>query len=279
MASRAAWKKGAGAVFLATPDTLLSSFEDQAPELIKITTGTGHSEFHREDAAALAGRIHDRPGVILLGPGLGKTAAYNGFLEQIIELTKDFPLILDADALRGWSLDSLLKWRSSNQKAPLILTPHPGEANECFAGIEPGSHARKLWGVAADNPTIKRLQVAAEVSVQYGITVCSKGDPTGVSTPQFQALTDYPTTGFHRAGFGDVLSGQIAANVSFGVDPGHAVIDALLYGYEKWLMKSYGHATPIRNISTSAVGYAVPVSNQASPDIHHENPVSPEDIL
>lgn len=279
MASRAAWKKGAGAVFLATPDALLSSFEDQAPELIKITTGTGHSEFQTEDAVALAGRIQDRPGVILLGPGLGKTAARNGFLEQIITLTKDFPLVLDADALRGWNLDSLLKWRTPEQRGPIILTPHPGEAKELFDGIEPGPHAWKLWGVAADNPTIKRLQIAAEVSAHYGVTICSKGDPTAVCAPEYQAITDYPTQGFHRAGFGDILSGQIAANLSFGIDPGHAVIDALLYGYEKWLMKSYGHATPIRSHATSAVGYVVPVSNQSSPVIHHETPVSPEDIL
>ncbi len=260
MASRAAWEKGASAVFVAIPDSLLPSIEDQAPGLIKIQTGTGHSVFQPEDAEILAGQLHKRPGVVLIGPGLGKASVQNGFLQQFLNILPDVPIVLDADALRGWTIDSLWTWRRSiipfnpgskshsqrfHSYNPIVLTPHPGEAKELFQGIKPGAISQEKWGVIGVEPTIMRLQIATEVSTQFGITICSKGDPVGVCTPHFQALSDYPTEGFHRAGFGDVLSGQIAANLSFGVDAGHAVLDALLYGYEQWLEKNRMTSSPV----------------------------------
>lgn len=257
MASRAAWKKGAGAVFLATPDALLHSIEDQVPELIKIQTGTGHSVFQPQDATILASQIKKRPGAVLIGPGLGKAPVENGFLRTLLEIIPDLPLVLDADALRGWTLDEFRRWRiasldcSSDKKergrsgSPIVFTPHPGEAGELFHDIEPGPESVENWGFISDDPTLRRLQVASEVSSRYEVTICSKGNPTGVSTPHFQAISGYASEGFHRAGFGDVLSGQIVANLSFGTDPAHAVLDALLHGFEIFTIKSRELTSPV----------------------------------
>lgn len=249
MASRAAWKKGAGAVFLITPDALLSSYETEVPEMIKIQTGTGNSRFQPDDIPSIYQQLEARPGAILLGPGLGKESVSNGFLEQFIRQMPDLPLVLDADALRGWNIQEFPEWiHPSNRLFPIVLTPHPGEAEELFKGIQLGEASEKLWGKSSDTSTVRRLRIATEVTARYQLTVCSKGDPVGVSgysnegdtiegdepNSVFQVISDYPTEGFHRAGFGDILSGQITANLSFGADPVHAILDALLYGYERW---------------------------------------------
>ena len=252
MASRAAWKKGAGAVFLITPDALLSSYETEVPEMIKIQTGTGNSQFQPDDVPSICRQLEARPGAVLLGPGLGKESVSNGFLKQFMHQIPDLPLVLDADALRGWNIQEFPNWIGSdfpsNRLSPIVLTPHPGEAEELFEGIELGEASEKLWGKTPDSSSIRRLQIAAEVTARYQLTICSKGDPVGViglsnegftnegnsSHTIFQVISDYPTEGFHRAGFGDILSGQITANLSFGADPVHAVLDALLYGYERW---------------------------------------------
>jgi len=257
MASRAAWKKGAGAVFLITPDALLSSYETEVPEMIKIQTGTGNSQFQPDDVTSICRQLEARPGAVLLGPGLGMESVSNGFLKQFIHQMPDLPLVLDADALRGWNIQEFPNWIGSDfpscRHSPIVLTPHPGEAEELFAGFQPGEVSEKLWGKTPDSSSIRRLQIAAEVTARYQLTICSKGDPVGVSgysnegfvnegyskegstsNTVFQVISDYPTEGFHRAGFGDILSGQIAVNLSFRADPTHAVLDALLYGFERW---------------------------------------------
>src|SRR5262249_21798819 len=62
------------------------------------------------------------PHVLALGPGLGQTAAVTSLVRQTATRI-NIPLVLDADGLNVSASSSFL----ARHKAPLIITPHPGE--------------------------------------------------------------------------------------------------------------------------------------------------------
>jgi NAD(P)H-hydrate epimerase len=143
--------------------------------------------------------------VLLIGPGLGRTAMTRALVERLL-LAWRGPVLLDADALNVFegeprTLGSLLGGR------PAIVTPHPVEAGRLLR-LEPAQVLER------------RFEVGAELAKLLGATVVLKGPPTVISAPDGRvavSASGAPTLG--TAGSGDVLAGIVATLLGQTGDP------------------------------------------------------------
>jgi NAD(P)H-hydrate epimerase len=142
----------------------------------------------------------NRCGVIVLGPGIGRSPDVTEFVREIIK-TAEKPLVLDADALFAVSEDvNILK----ALKAPCVITPHPGEMS-------------RLTGLTVaeilDNP----VDAAVGFAKEFNVVTLLKDAHTIVAHPNGNFYIN--TTGSNalsKAGTGDVLAGMIAGFVAQG---------------------------------------------------------------
>lgn len=217
LSARSAWQSGPGAVVVITPEGLLPVFEKNLTEQVKKPVGTADDvTFGSSHTGPVLDIIHEKPGVVLLGPGIGRNNETVVFVNEIIRRA-EVPLVIDADGL--WCLSQTGALPVFGQKT--VLTPHPGELQQ-------------LCGKPSKT-SMDRLEQAKGISADTGAIVAAKGCPvylTGSASGTF--MTGYDTTVFGRAGFGDVLAGKIAAAISLGHEPDAAVIYALLDGINKY---------------------------------------------
>lgn len=87
--------------------------------------------------------FYDGASVIAAGPGLGREEGVNAVVFELLRHTGK-PLVLDADALFSVGLlkenGSILK----NHRAPVIITPHPGEAARLLGKTVPEIQSNRL---------------------------------------------------------------------------------------------------------------------------------------
>ena len=268
LAAQSAWDHGAGAVILYAPAYLLPVYEKLLPRIIKVVLrrggSSGNDELHGSDVAlsadvTLSGdagdrwykpshlpvileKIREKPGVIVLGPGVGRHPDTREFCRTMIaETAGTYPLILDADALyavepqilrTAYSSETSGNEESGNEasssetsgndtstkgtstrSAPCILTPHPGEL-------------RKALGLSFQNDH-SRLQAVKMFAAENNCFLYSKGYPSIFANPNRMVwITGYDTREFARAGTGDQLAGAIAAILHQYQEPEDAVMKA-----------------------------------------------------
>lgn len=224
MAAKSAWKQGAGAVLLYAPKKLLPVYEAVLPQIIKIPVGgKTDSWFQATHADQILKSLNDKKGVLLAGPGIGIRPGTGTCIETLLK-NYDGPVIADADALAFWDRLSGLP---AAKKAAWVLTPHIGEAK---------THLQATF----DND-YERLQWAGEFCRSHQCSVVSKGDPTIISVPEgFRYVTEYSTEMFTRAGFGDVLSGAISANLAITEEEISSIVHALCDGFNTYKNLSRG---------------------------------------
>jgi NAD(P)H-hydrate epimerase len=197
LCARAAQRAGAGLVALGCLDRELATVvPPAAPEvvLVELADVFGRDGSVRAGAAErLAARA---PHAVLLGPGLGDDARTRALLALALDAVR-VPLVLDADALNA--LDGEPE-RLRAARAPLVLTPHPGEA------------ARLLGRELGDDPTA-RAAAARELAERARAVVCLKGAGTLVAAPDEPVpwLNPSGNPGMATAGAGDVLAGILVA--------------------------------------------------------------------
>jgi NAD(P)H-hydrate epimerase len=209
LVARAAQRAGAGLVTLGCLDSLLLGVVPAAaPEAVLLDLGELGSRGGRatEEAARLL-NARD-PHAVLFGPGVGDDARARAVLELVLDEARVFPgrpLVLDADALNA--LEGRPE-RLRERAAPLVLTPHPGEA-------------ARLLGRAVPGAAEERARAARE------LTVVADGERLRVNR------TGNP--GMATAGTGDVLAGVLvalaAASVAAaesGADGGFGLWDAVV---------------------------------------------------
>jgi NAD(P)H-hydrate epimerase len=203
LACEAALRMGAGLVTLATPISL-------QPILASKLTEATYAPLPESDLGVVAAEAAEalRPflasaDVLLLGCGLGQSAAASSFVESLVlGPVKLPPLVLDADALN--LLAQIPHWW---QRLPgdAILTPHPGEMS-------------RLTGLSVAEIQSKRLSVARDLAVSWQKTIVLKGACTVVASPDGEAsLNPTINPGLASGGTGDVLAGAIAGLVAQGL--------------------------------------------------------------
>ncbi len=215
MAAKAAWSAGAGGVVVFTPAGLLPVYEYHLPEAVKIPVGTEQDYwFNPDHYKTVQDQIKKRhPHVMLAGPGTGNRSETSKFFRELLT-TYSGKLVLDADAVKVLS-DSDIQ-RPRNQK--LIITPHTGEFSEVSGSTE--------------STSFERLRAAEDFAGKHSLCLVLKGSPTFVVDDHRSWLTTYDTTSFSRFGFGDVLSGMIAAEY-LHQPAADACISAMLRGFQR----------------------------------------------
>lgn len=166
---------------------------------------------------------------VACGPGLGKSEESRLLVEHMIKNTEK-PMVLDADGINAAAADpNLLK----EAKAPLILTPHPGEMG-------------RLTGKSAKEVNEDRIGIAKSFSSEYNVTLILKGADSLIAVPEGRMyINGTGNPGMATGGSGDVLTGVVGAFLASGMKAEKAAsLGAYIHGlagdYEAETIGEYG---------------------------------------
>jgi ADP-dependent NAD(P)H-hydrate dehydratase / NAD(P)H-hydrate epimerase len=193
LAAEGAMRGGAGYVTVLVPQSAQPSMDAQLVEVM--SKGLPEDDGHHTEAGAE--QVRARDGVVVLGPGLGRTDGAVAFARRVAREWEG-PLVLDADGLRAAGLEP--------RPGPTVLTPHEGELGA-------------LLGVPSDDVRGRRLHHAREAARRTGAVVVLKGDDTLVADPEgLVAVSPGASPALATAGTGDVLAGLTGALLARGMD-------------------------------------------------------------
>ena len=226
LAGEAALKGGAGLVYVGTAEELRSVLEAKMKEVIawgfpgdgqgNLTAG-GLGEILRSAAACQA---------LALGPGLQPT-------QETLRLFKNLcaeisvPLVVDAGGLGALALEPEFLEQTGGNRAPLVLTPHPGEMS-------------RLVGSGISGVQKRRWALAAEQAQAWQAVVVLKGAHTVTALPGGELFVN-PTGNplLSTAGSGDLLTGLVTALVAQGLGVAKAAVcGAYLHGLAADLLQA-----------------------------------------
>lgn len=202
LAALAAARTGAGAVSLLSP---LNAATFAASRLDAVMVGT------LPDTEHLTAALTEKLGAVVIGPGMGHSAAAARRLDAV--LASKLPVVLDADALTLHDQNTAHLF--DRLHAGCVLTPHEGEFRRLFPDLV--------------GDQLRRAAAAAE---RCGATVLLKGASTVIATPgQLPVIDTTGSLALATAGSGDSLAGIIAGALAQGHDPHRAAsIGAWLHG-------------------------------------------------
>lgn len=155
--------------------------------------------------------------VLALGPGLGSGDGVRMFVDEVVSAAGDVPIVLDADGLNAAAaLDAAQRattgesWWPRGRRAPLVLTPHPGEMQRLrrAAGIE---------GEIGKSGS-ERVACAHAFAQATGAVVVLKGAGTVVADGARVYVNDTGNPGMAAGGMGDILTGVLASLMAQGMD-------------------------------------------------------------
>ncbi len=206
LAGIGALRAGAGLASIATRAEALVAAQAHAPELMGIALG-GEGPLGPADVEALLGAAEGKRALVI-GPGIPVGGETSALLSALLRRV-DVPCLLDADGLNAidGELDILRR-----AKAPLVLTPHPGEMARLLR--------RSTGEVQADRLAAVRTLAASANSIAV-----LKGARSVIGLPDGTVYVN-PTgnPGMATAGSGDVLSGICGGLLAQGLAPVDAAI-------------------------------------------------------
>jgi hydroxyethylthiazole kinase-like uncharacterized protein yjeF len=213
LAGLAALRSGVGLCTIATPADALSDVQGHAPELMGVAL----------PASAVLGPTHldvllaaaEGKEAVVVGPGIPRGAETHVLLGELLGRL-DIPVLIDADGLNALAGHPELLQRS---RAPVVLTPHPGEM-------------ARLAGKSVPEVQADRLRTASSFARANRVVLVLKGARTLVAEPGGQLRVN-PTgnPGMATGGTGDVLSGMIGAFLAQGLSPADAAsVGVLAHG-------------------------------------------------
>lgn len=206
LAGLAALKTGAGLVRVLVPEDIQSIVAAYSAELMTMSLKSKEDSFSVEDQRIVE-ELMDNSTVIAVGPGLGYSARSTLLVNRLLEEYQG-PLVIDADGINSINDLDLLKKR----KAPLVLTPHPGEM-------------ARLTGKNTKEIQADRINTARSFALQYELFLVLKGAATVIAFPDGKVYIN-PTgnEGMATAGSGDVLTGMMAGLLAGGMKTGEAAV-------------------------------------------------------
>jgi hydroxyethylthiazole kinase-like uncharacterized protein yjeF len=202
MAAESAARCGAGLVSVASRPEHAAGLLARRPEAM----------FNALDTPDDLEKALHRATVVVCGPGLGRDDWARGLLARCLD--SGLPLVLDADALNLLGEQSVAPSRAG--AAPVVITPHPGEA-------------ARLLEVATGIVQADRFDAVCRLQRRMECVAVLKGAGTLVAGDGRLFLVPVGNPGMASGGMGDVLAGAIGALLSQGLGP----FDAALCGV--WL--------------------------------------------
>ena len=205
LAGTAALRAGAGRLVIATPQGAALAVAAAVPEARVIAlpeTADGGPSFHGLPLVSpLAGAVD----AVVIGPGMVGPEVTLAFVQMLMPLFRDVPVLLDALAM-----DAVRSARRFAQ--PVILTPHCGEM----------AH---LCGMEKSDLQQEPLPMARHSAAAWNAVVALKGATTCVARPDGEAwVHELSVPGLGTSGSGDVLAGLIAGLAARGAAPEQAAV-------------------------------------------------------
>lgn len=210
LASSACVESGAGLVRLAFPECAYAAVTAQTPEKILLPLPANRfGRISMQGEAKVLNALSSST-ACLIGCGLGLDYDTEALVKAVLKNT-EIPLILDADGINAVAgcIDILRE-----AKAPVILTPHPGEA-------------ARLLGCTAKDVQKNRLDACRTLCEQTGAMVVLKGAGTVISANGKQFSVNLTgNAGMATAGSGDMLAGMLLGFLCIGLAPLEAAVAA-----------------------------------------------------
>lgn len=210
LSARSALRSGVGIAKCVLTDGIYQAFTSAVPEAVCVPVkqnmyGTlSQNELNIEE-------LTSKCNAILFGCGVGNNSDVFDLLKNIL-LNTTVPTVIDADGINALcnGIDILKKI-----KAPIILTPHPGEM-------------ARLCNVSVAETENNRIEVSRNFAIKHNVTVVLKGANTIIAGPNGQIY--FNTTGnpgMATGGSGDVLAGIIVSLLAQGLPVDKAVAYAV----------------------------------------------------
>ncbi len=203
LSSQAALRTGSGLVYSLVPESLETIMSIKLVEaIVKPIYDRGSGFFVRESLGRILKEIK-KLDLIALGPGMGVDKERVELVGEIIRKT-NIPILIDADGLNCISKDLKIL---EEIKAPIIITPHPGEM-------------ARLLNLDISEIQAKREYYARFFSEKYKLVTVLKGHESLVVSPDGQVYKNKTgNPGMSTAGTGDVLTGMITSFLGQGLSP------------------------------------------------------------
>jgi hydroxyethylthiazole kinase-like uncharacterized protein yjeF len=177
---------------------------------------------------------------LVAGPGLGTDANSRQALDRVLDLLRDRPILLDADALNVLALEDGALARVAAQR-PVVITPHAGELSRL-------THA-SVAEIVADT-----AHAARDAAQRFNCVVLLKGQPSLVATPDGALyVSTVGSSDLASAGMGDHLAGVIGALLAGGLPPHEAASVGLFLSGRAADIAARGRSLSPRDVSAHLV--------------------------
>lgn len=203
LAARGALRAGAGLVTVACPFSAQPMVASGLPEAMTLPLPeTAEGTLSMDALVPLLSACEEADGAGM-GPGLGQVPETAALCREL-HRNMSCPAVLDADALNAFAGREA---DLPDHLGPRVFTPHPGEM-------------ARLGGWTANQVLEKRYTLVSNRAQAWQASVLLKGYRTLVAAPD-QPFRMNLSGGPHMAGpgFGDVLTGMVAALLARGMGP------------------------------------------------------------
>lgn len=210
-AGKAAVMSGVGMVEMAVPRDIYPIVAANLIDPVYVLLESNRKGTVSADSISLIREKMQSATAVMIGCGMGKGEDVSAVVEDVI-LNSEVPIIIDADGLNAIK-DNL--GVLSEAKAPIVMTPHPGEM-------------ARLVGKTNDEVQSQRLEVASSFAMTYGVYLVLKGANTVCANPDGRILINLTgNPGMSKSGSGDVLAGLLGSLLAQGMDPETAAAAAV----------------------------------------------------
>ncbi|MFH0728491.1 MAG: NAD(P)H-hydrate dehydratase [Pseudomonadota bacterium] len=208
LTATAALRAGAGLVTLGIATGLDPLISPRILEVMTCLLPETHSGILGESAKEAIRHELTGKKCLAIGPGLGTLPVTRALIQGLVpDVT--VPMVVDADGLNCLAEVPQLFLKA---KAPIVITPHPGEM-------------ARLAGMSVPEVQADRIGCARNFATRFGTHVVLKGAATVIALPDGEVFIN-PTgnAGMASGGMGDVLTGIIAGLISQGLSPASAAL-------------------------------------------------------
>ncbi|HDK16452.1 MAG TPA: NAD(P)H-hydrate dehydratase [Nitrospirae bacterium] len=234
LAAKACLRTGAGLVTIGVPESLSGLFQSRVTEeMVLPLPDKGDGTFSSEAGKPILQFLKKTANVLVIGPGLSVDKEISELVSMLVR-GSGVPVVIDADGVNALVNSATILKKS---KAPVILTPHPGEMarllQDCrlqivdcgMYGIKSKSEIRNPkseMNTAELRTKIEedRINTALSFSKKTRTYLVLKGVPTVIAVPGGRAFFNSTgNPGMATAGTGDVLTGMLSALLAQGLTP------------------------------------------------------------
>jgi NAD(P)H-hydrate epimerase len=224
MAAKACLRSGAGLVTIGIPESLADTFQSRVTEEMTLfLPDKGDGILSEKASKTILAFLNEKADLLAIGPGIGVSIETEKLMKTLIKNSLK-PILIDADGINSLKGEKEI---FSRAKAPIILTPHPGEMARL---LRQESGVRSQKSVAAgfslrDEVEKDRINIAVSFAKETGTYLVFKGIPTIIAAPDGKAfINSTGNPGMATAGAGDVLTGMISGFLGQGITPIQASI-------------------------------------------------------